>query len=78
MRIFAANLTGRRAAIWLLVGACLLLVIGANAHFLYVATMSQPDCVAHVRHGEGVPAQGVFSAATIRVLATISGCCSSV
>ena len=26
---------------------------GANGHLVYVAVTSQPDCVAHVRQGEG-------------------------
>jgi len=30
---------------WLFVSAGLLLVAGANAHLLYVAIRSQPDCV---------------------------------
>lgn len=42
----------RARTIWLLVGAGLLLVAGANAHLVYVALTSQPACVAHVRAGE--------------------------
>ena len=34
---------------WLLVPAGLLLFAGANAHLVYVAFQSQPDCVAHVK-----------------------------
>jgi hypothetical protein len=34
---------------WLLVPAGLLLFVGANAHLVYVAFESQPDCVAHVK-----------------------------
>jgi hypothetical protein len=30
---------------WVLISAGLLLVAGANAHLLYVAVRSQPDCV---------------------------------
>ena len=41
-----------RTAIWLTVGALLLLVIGANAHLVYVAVTSQPGCVAHRGPGE--------------------------
>lgn len=51
-----------RATIWLIVAAGLLLVIGANAHLVYVAATSQPECVAHVRPGDG-NAGGSFSAA---------------
>jgi hypothetical protein len=35
---------------WLLVPAGLLLFAGANAHLVYVAFQSQPDCVAHVKN----------------------------
>lgn len=51
----------RKAAVWLLVGFGLLLLAAANWHLVYVAITSQPDCVAHVRQGEGT--QGRFSAA---------------
>ncbi len=34
---------------WLLVPVGLLLFAGANAHLIYVAFQSQPDCVAHVK-----------------------------
>lgn len=34
--------------VWLLVPAGLLLFAVANAHLVYVAFESQPDCVAHV------------------------------
>lgn len=37
---------------WLLVPAGLLLFAGANAHLVYVAFQSQPDCVAHVKDTE--------------------------
>jgi hypothetical protein len=50
-----------RLALWLLVAAGLALVIGANWHLVYVAVKSQPDCVAHLRSGDG--ARGAFSAA---------------
>jgi len=53
----------RKAAIWLAVAAGLLLVVGANAHLVYVAVTSQPECVAHLRSGEGVGQNGSFSAA---------------
>jgi hypothetical protein len=51
-----------RATIWRLVAAGLLLVIGANAHLLYVATTSAPGCVAHVGPGEGGGPGGTLSA----------------
>lgn len=34
---------------WLLVAAVLFVVVGANAHLVYVAVASQPDCVAHLK-----------------------------
>jgi hypothetical protein len=52
-----------RTAIWLVVAAGLLLVAGANAHLIYVAVTSQPDCVAHLKLGEGGGQGGMFSAA---------------
>ena len=52
-----------RTIIWLAVGAGLLLLLTANSHIVYVAITSQPDCVAHVRQGEGSAKDGRFSAA---------------
>jgi hypothetical protein len=52
-----------KAVVWLMVGAGLLLLLAANSHLVYVAVMSQPDCVAHARPGEGRPELGRFSAA---------------
>jgi hypothetical protein len=49
------------AIFWLLAAAAIVAVVAANAHLVYVATASQPDCVAHVRQGERAPRQ--FSAA---------------
>ena len=42
--------------VWLLVPAALLVLAGANAHLVYVAYVSQPECVAHLKQtgtGEG-------------------------
>jgi hypothetical protein len=50
-----------KLAIWLGVSALIALVLGANAHLLYVAIASQPGCVAHQAPGDGQP--GSFSAA---------------
>ena len=59
-----ATLTRRgRLSLWLLVAVGLALVIGANWHLVHVAVTSQPDCVAHVRTGDGDGARGSFSAA---------------
>jgi hypothetical protein len=52
-----------KAVIWLLVGAGLLLVVFANIHLVYVAASTQPDCVAHLRPGNGASERGQFSAA---------------
>jgi hypothetical protein len=49
--------------VWAAIGAGLLLMLIANSHLVYVAVTSQPECVAHLRQGEGDPAQGKFSAA---------------
>jgi hypothetical protein len=51
-----------RTTIGLFVAAVLLLLVGANAHLVYVAVTSQPDCVAHVRQGDA-GASGSFRAA---------------
>ena len=51
-----------RWTIGLLVAGGLLLVAGANAHLVYVAVTSQPDCVQHVRPGSDAP-PGQFSVA---------------
>jgi hypothetical protein len=49
--------------VWAAIGAGLLLVLIANSHLVYVAIVSQPECVAHVRQGEGGAKEGKFSAA---------------
>ena len=59
----AAKHTRTRTILWLAVGAGLLLVLIANSHLVYLAVVSQPDCVAHVRQGEGSAKDGKFSAA---------------
>ena len=52
-----------KVAIWLVVAAGLLVIIGANTHPVYMAVTSQPECVAHLRPGEGGGQPGSFSAA---------------
>ena len=47
--------------VWLLVAAVLLVVAGANAHLVYVAVASQPECVAHLK--EAGTQAGAFRAA---------------
>ena len=52
----------RRTALWL-AAIAVLIVVAANAHLVYVAVTSQPDCVAHrVPGGQGEKAAS-FSAA---------------
>jgi hypothetical protein len=52
-----ASQMGSRAVAWWLVAAGVLGLVGANWHLVYVAMVSQPDCVPHLRqsqsdHGE--------------------------
>jgi len=42
----------RKAAIGLVVAGLVILVLAANAHLVYVAVTSQPDCVAHLKQGD--------------------------
>jgi hypothetical protein len=52
-----------RIVVWAAIGAGLLLLLIANSHLVYVAFVSQPECVVHVRQGEGSARDGKFSAA---------------
>lgn len=60
-----ANERGRRVhkRLWLVVAIAVAAVLAANAHLIYVATISQPACVTHLRQGEGNVERGLFSAA---------------
>ncbi len=49
--------------LWAMIGAGLLLVLIANSHLVYMAVISQPECVAHVRQGDSAQKDGKFSAA---------------
>jgi hypothetical protein len=62
-RVLTMCMPKRKGAIWLLVGLTLLLLVVANGYLVYVAMTSQPDCVAHIRQGEGNGAHERFSAA---------------
>jgi hypothetical protein len=53
----------RTIRLWLLIAALAAVVVAANAHLVYVATTSQPACVAHLAQGEGDATRGLFSAA---------------
>ena len=52
-----------KVVVWSAIGAGLLLLLIANSHLVYMAFVSQPECVAHVRQGEGSGRDGKFSAA---------------
>lgn len=39
----------------LIIAAGLVLFLGANAHLLYVAVSSQPECVPHLKSSNGEP-----------------------
>lgn len=55
---------GRRTAIISMVALGVALLIGANAHLVYVAFTSQPDCVPHAKEigVEGAPLRAARSA----------------
>jgi len=63
----AARLTSR-TTIGFVVAAVAALLVGANAHLVYVAVTSQPDCVAHARQGD-TGANGSFRAGKVRLFA---------
>lgn len=44
--------SGLRPWVWLTIVVGALLLIAANAHLVYVAVTSQPDCIAHAKPGE--------------------------
>jgi len=54
---------GARWTIGLVVAAGLMALIGANAHLVYVAVTSQPDCVSHIKPGQDGAPSGTFRAA---------------
>ncbi len=60
----AARRPTTKTLIWLSVAAGLLLIVVANAHFVYVAFSSQPDCIDHIKRGVAAAAPGKFSAAS--------------
>jgi hypothetical protein len=51
----------RKFGIWIVVGFGATVFLGANAHLIYVATVSQSACVSHTRSGDAQ--NGAFSAA---------------
>ena len=50
-------------SLWVLLAVAAAVFIAANAHLIYVATMSQPACLTHLKQGEGDATRGLFSAA---------------
>ena len=73
MSEFADKRPRTTAHIWLLLAIAVAAILAANAHLIYVATMSQPPCVAHLRQGEGDAARGLFSAAQSSCSSPVSG-----
>jgi hypothetical protein len=64
----ALNKRGRTPAwVLLLLALVAALFLAANAHLIYVATLSQPACVDHLRQGQvqvqGIAERGRFAAA---------------
>lgn len=62
-RIALAKRGGTAKVLWFAIAAGLFLVLGANAHLVYVAERSQPACVTHVKRGESGGDRDTFSAA---------------
>ncbi len=52
-----------RTLLWLSIGAGIALLLAANAHLVYVAMTSQPECVTHLRTGDNPSAAAQFRAA---------------
>ncbi len=59
----SATTIRRPRLVWLCVTLGLVLLGAANWHLVHVAVTSQPDCVAHVRPGDGDPQRGILGAA---------------
>ena len=57
------KMTSPTTRIWLLLAIAVAAVLAANAHLIYVAAMSEPACVTHLKQGEGNATRGLFSAA---------------
>ena len=49
--------------LWVLLAVAAVVFITANVHLIYVAIMSQPACLTHLKQGEGDASRGLFSAA---------------
>lgn len=59
-----ARRPGRRAMVFALVALAIAVFLGANAHLVYVAFTSQPDCVPHAKEVgvDGAPLRAARSA----------------
>ena len=57
MAAAASGNTRRFGPVWLWVALCVIVFVGANAHLVYVAISSQPDCVAHIKDKGEAPGQ---------------------
>lgn len=57
------RLSRQRLFALILVGLVLAVVMLANAHLLYVATNSQPECVPHAQAGDAPSLATPYSAA---------------
>ncbi|WIM11944.1 MAG: hypothetical protein OJF58_002904 [Enhydrobacter sp.] len=55
--------TRRYLGMWLMIAVGLVIVGVANWHLVSVAVTSQPDCVTHLRAGDGDGTKGLYSAA---------------
>lgn len=49
MKASVPRTASRRWLVYALIGAGMLLFVGANAHLVYVAVASQPACVPHAK-----------------------------
>lgn len=58
-----AFLPSQKTVFKLSIGVGLILLMAANLHLVYVATISQPDCVAHARQKDDISGRGQFRAA---------------
>jgi len=53
-----------RTVIRFAVIAGVMLLVAANAHLVYVAVVSQPDCIPHIRRGDSGDGNGRLAAAS--------------
>jgi len=60
----ATKRSGRKTVVLAMVALGVALFVGANAHLVYVAFTSQPDCVPHAKEVgvEGAPLRAARSA----------------